>query len=457
MTRMNERNICIGDTLALGPYPATGPLLQVSLSRQPCFKLNHRFELKNFAPHTWRLSRTGWYYRVLREGLVAAGDAIRVVARPNPEWTLERVQEYLHRNTADLAVNEALAAIAEFGKESHDAFVSRVAKQKARARRERDKEAEERQWRDFKLVEKTRQTSRITSFVLQAVEPVEDAELGEGAHAKIKIPVTGAATPLVRAYSIVSGDKNKLELGIALEPTSRGASRHLHEAAQLGDMLQVGRLTAMHLNTSPSCHVFVAAGVGITAFLHLLEALRHVNFAAQLHYAVRSAAEIPFRARIDALGADVVTVYDAARGRRLSIARVLDAMPWNSRVYFCGPGRMMDEAVRETRAAGLGTEEVHFEAFAASTGGDPFEAVVANRGGAVVQVGGDETLLEVLQRRFGVDDVASSCEVGNCGTCKIRLRSGRVEHRGTGLTDEEKGETMLSCVSRGIGRIAVEI
>lgn len=459
--RMNERNVCIGDIMSIGDDPATGLLLQVSLPRQPCFKLNHRFELKNFAPNTWRYSRTGWYYRVLREGWMQTGDEIRLVERPNPRWTIERIQEFLHRNTGDAAMNAELAAVSEFGKESHDAFANRVAKEKARARRAKDAEEEKAQWRAFRLMEKTRQTPRILSFVLEAIDKVEDAHLSEGAHAKIKIPVPGGGEPLVRAYSVVSGDQNRLEFGIALDDKSRGGSRFLHESARVGDVLQVGRLTTMPLLTSASSHVFVVAGVGITAFLSLIEGLHRFNFDARLHYAVRSADDVPFRERLDRLGGDVVTLYDASAGQRLSIPRVLATMPWNSRLYFCGPPRMMDEALRETQAAGIGPEEVHFEAFQADTGGDPFEAVVARGSGGgkeeVVRVGGEETLLEALQRRFGVDEVPSSCEVGNCGTCKVKLRSGRVDHRGTALLDEEKAEAMLSCVSRGVGRIAIEL
>ncbi|KUI58448.1 Putative dioxygenase subunit beta YeaX [Cytospora mali] len=453
--RMNERNICIGDVMSVGD-PETGPLLQVSLPRQPCFKLNHRFELKNFAPNTWKLSRTGWYYRVLREGTLRAGDEIRLVERKHPRWTIERIQEYLHRNTGDLAVNEELAAIPEFGKESHDAFASRVAKQKAKARKDEENDAT--QWRDFKIVEKKRQTSRITSFVLEAVELLkEPGDLDEGAHAKIRIPVPGRGEPLVRAYSIVGGDRNRLEFGIALEENSRGGSKYLHEGAKQGDTLQVGRITSTRIVTSCSSHVFVAAGVGITAFLALLEALRQYNFDASLHYAVRSADDIPFGERLAKLGSDVVTIYDKSQGQRLSIAGVIKNMPWNSRLYFCGPRRMMDEALRETQAARIGPEEVHFEAFAADIGGDPFEAVIANKNDTTVKVGGDVSLLEALQSRFGIDEIPSSCEVGNCGTCKIKLRSGRVEHRGTGLLEEDKAVALLSCVSRGVGRIIIEI
>ena len=75
--------------------------------------------------------------------------------------------------------------------------------------------------------------------------------------------------------------------------------------------------------------------------------------------------------------------------------------------------------------------------------------------GKIMQVKGGESLLEALRSVYG--DVESSCEVGNCGTCKVGLLRGRVEHRGSGLSAEEKNTAMLSCVSRGIGRITIEI
>ncbi len=94
---MNERNVCIGDVVRIGSV-----LLQVSLPRQPCFKLGHRFEIKGFASQTWKKSRTGWYYRVLEEGWMGVGDTIEIVERKWPDWTIERVQEYLHRNKKNL-------------------------------------------------------------------------------------------------------------------------------------------------------------------------------------------------------------------------------------------------------------------------------------------------------------------------------------------------------------------
>ena len=97
---MNERNMCIGDVIEVGGED--GVLLQVSLPRQPCFKLNHRFRLSHFTPETWKKSRTGWYYRVLKEGWVQVGDELKLVERKYPDWTIERIQEYLHRDKENL-------------------------------------------------------------------------------------------------------------------------------------------------------------------------------------------------------------------------------------------------------------------------------------------------------------------------------------------------------------------
>ncbi|KAK1518337.1 MOSC domain-containing protein [Colletotrichum abscissum] len=394
---MNERNVCIGDVIAVGAEV----VLQVSLPRQPCYKLNHRFQLKNFAPTTFKSSRTGWYYRVLKEGTVKAGDEIRLVERKWPKWTIERVQEYLHRNQTDAAMNEELASIEDMGKESRGAFQRRVAKAKAQVKREKGD-----QWRDFKIIEKTRQTSRISSFVLEAINPIENPEyLNEGAHAKLKLP-----NGLLRSYSVISGDRNKFELGIALEDKGRGGSLYIHNSMSVGDILQVGRMTTdVQVASASSNHVFIVGGIGITAFLVLAEAYHEVHYNFEMHYAVRSDDDIPFRSRLDALGSSV-RFYDRSKGERMDITEIIKTLKWNSHVYVCGPTRMTDAVRVAAEDCGLDEGDVHYEAFSADTSGDPFEAEVLNRGGKILKVGEEETLLEVLKREIG-GDVESSCEV----------------------------------------------
>lgn len=64
-------------------------------------------------------------------------------------------------------------------------------------------------------------------------------------------------------------------------------------------------------------------------------------------------------------------------------------------------------------------------------------------------------MLDVL-REAGMD-VSPSCEAGHYGTCAVTLKRGQVEHQGTGLMEEEKSDSMLTCESRGRGRIVIEI
>jgi ferredoxin-NADP reductase len=441
---MNERNVCVGDVFAIGEG---GAVLQVSLPRQPCYKLNHRFQLKNFAPNTYKLSRTGWYYRCLAEGYVQAGDRVVLRERKWPQWTIERVQEYLHRNLQDCAVNEELAKIEELGEESRNNFQKRVKKHKAQT----NDIVQKAKWRKFTITEKERQTPRIYSFTLTAANKnTEGEKLDPGTHATIRLP-----NGLLRTYSIVSGSQNKFQLGIALEEQSRGGSRYLHESTSIGDIIEVGVFSEpISIPKASSNHLFIIGGIGITAFLPLFEHYRDVHYNFEVHYAVRSADEVPFRDRLDPL-VDYIHYYDRSLGERMDINNILSTLSWNTHIYVCGPTRMILAVKAAATLAGFEEGDVHYEAFHADVTGDPFEAEVVNRDGKVVQVKGEESLLEALRSVFG--DVESSCEVGNCGTCKVGLLRGRVEHRGSGLSSDETATAMLSCVSRGIGRIAIKI
>lgn len=81
-----ESEACIGDRYRLG-----SALVEISQGRQPCWKLGHRFGIATVPATVVTTRRSGWYYRVIEEGSVAAGDALALVERPLPEWSVERV------------------------------------------------------------------------------------------------------------------------------------------------------------------------------------------------------------------------------------------------------------------------------------------------------------------------------------------------------------------------------
>lgn len=93
---VTEAQLCIADRLRIG-----GALLEVSQSRQPCWKLNDRFGVADMALRVQQTMRCGWYCRVIEPGVLQAGDAIVLVERRWPQWTLQRLIDLLYRSTLD--------------------------------------------------------------------------------------------------------------------------------------------------------------------------------------------------------------------------------------------------------------------------------------------------------------------------------------------------------------------
>ena len=119
---LNETNVCLGDVFRIGAAE-----VEVSQPRQPCFKLNHRFHQGDMARRVQTTGRTGWYYRVLTEGDVAAGDVITLIERPFPDWTLRRVQQHLYVKTQDATAIETLAKLPALSESMRKLFATRLA------------------------------------------------------------------------------------------------------------------------------------------------------------------------------------------------------------------------------------------------------------------------------------------------------------------------------------------
>jgi MOSC domain-containing protein YiiM len=85
---MNEETVCLGDVYQIGEA-----IVEVSQPRGPCWKIARRWQLKNLTAQVAQTGYTGWYFRVLREGQVQAGDDIRLLKRPHPEWSIARANQ----------------------------------------------------------------------------------------------------------------------------------------------------------------------------------------------------------------------------------------------------------------------------------------------------------------------------------------------------------------------------
>ncbi|GGF68309.1 molybdenum cofactor sulfurase [Azorhizobium oxalatiphilum] len=83
---LTEEAVAIGDVFELG-----SAVIEISQGRQPCWRLNERFSVPAMGRQVQSSGRTGWYYRVLKEGVVDPGASLRRVERHAPEWTVARI------------------------------------------------------------------------------------------------------------------------------------------------------------------------------------------------------------------------------------------------------------------------------------------------------------------------------------------------------------------------------
>ena len=125
---IREARVCVGDVFRAGEA-----LVQVSTPRTPCDKVAGKNGEKQLSKWISGSGYTGFYMRVLEEGLVKTGDAFERVERHPDGITIARVNDVLYRRFRDLDLIEHLTALPEFGTDGRAMF----AKLFERLRRER--------------------------------------------------------------------------------------------------------------------------------------------------------------------------------------------------------------------------------------------------------------------------------------------------------------------------------
>ena len=102
---LDESSVAVGDVLAVG-----SARLRVSQPRGPCAKLARRFGRADIVERVLTTRRTGFYLRVVEQGVVAAGQQVAVVDRPFATLPIALVLRVLHEKPFDRDAAERLAA-----------------------------------------------------------------------------------------------------------------------------------------------------------------------------------------------------------------------------------------------------------------------------------------------------------------------------------------------------------
>jgi MOSC domain-containing protein YiiM len=103
----DEKSVNLGDVVQIG-----SATLQITEPRQPCFKFALRFNDVLMVRAMVENGMCGWYYRVLEPGSLAAGDVVTLLERPNPSWSIDRVNRQIVQRRASAAERKEFASLA---------------------------------------------------------------------------------------------------------------------------------------------------------------------------------------------------------------------------------------------------------------------------------------------------------------------------------------------------------
>lgn len=281
-----------------------------------------------------------------------------------------------------------------------------------------------------------------------------------GAHVRVCVTIDGR--PAVRCYSLIddgSGDA-RLRIAVKLSENGLGGSRAMW-ALQPGENIEIsGPDNHFELGLAAPSYTLVAGGVGITPLVSMARFLVRRGRPLRFHYSVRSREEAAFAELLRAWLGEAFHLCVENESGRLDFARIVELIPVEGELYFCGPIGMLEAARKAWEAGGRPASLLRYESFASSGhyANQPFTAVLP-RFGRELQVPAHQTLLCALEEA-GIE-VLADCRRGECGLCAIDILAcdAPVDHRDVFFSEEQKAgnRKLCACVSRPAGgRIEID-
>jgi phthalate 4,5-dioxygenase reductase component len=304
------------------------------------------------------------------------------------------------------------------------------------------------------VVSKTALARDICLFELASQSDVPLVEFEPGSHIAVKTP-SGA----MRHYSLCGEpQQNVWKIAVKREGRGRGGSLSLVDGVAAGATVWVSLPSNnFALPADAKKLLLIAGGIGITPIIAMVQALVVEGFdltnALKVVYLVRDSESAAFVDQLKTLVPPTSLIVHFDQGEaanQYDLWPLLERPPTTSsasHVFCCGPQPLMD-AVKDMTGH-WPHKQVHFESFGATSTSQPtdhaFTIRIASNGDELT-VEPSQTILEVL--RSNGYRVSSSCESGTCGSCKTGLLFGEAEHRDWVLTDDEKADSIMICVSR---------
>ena len=482
--------VCVGDRYRIG-----SALFEVTQPRVTCYRVGIRMDEPRMAALLTGSGRPGFYFRVLEEGDVGAGDAIVKLASGTEQMSVARINALLYlpghrRDELERALR--IPALSAGWKGSFQAMLERTS-----GLAPSDVSRSPPAWpgfRPLRVAAKARESADVLSLALEPADARPLATPLPGQFIVLRLP-RHEAPPLLRSYSLSGApDAGRYRLGIKLEP-SGAAGAYLERETRVGDTLQASAPRgSFTLVPGEPALVLASAGIGITPVLAILHALAAERSPRKIWwlYGTRDGAHHPFGAESRTLlrrlpnvcsriwysrpgsGDRQGTDFDV-RGHLAVAAFEELKVPQEAVFYLCGPPAFMRTLRADLGAWRVSPERIRTEVFGSGESGTPGIVNAHPRSvhapvGAAAHTGPlvsfarsnlstrwDPTYSSLLELAEACDVPARwSCRTGVCHRCESGLVAGAVAYRPEPLELPASGNVLICC-SRPVGDVVIEL
>ena len=287
---------------------------------------------------------------------------------------------------------------------------------------------------------------------------------------------------VARSYSICSSPLQTGYLEITVKCAEGGCvSTFLNQRARIGLTVEAqGPSGRFCFDESQDTRiVLIAGGSGITPMMSMLRYIDDLGLAAEvtLLYFVRTSRDIIFANKLAKLRASIqnfrYTVIlsrpdESWKGATGYLTRELlenNVSQISSSTFFlCGPEPLMKSACSILHSLGIPDTQIRQESFGARTA--PSSAPVEHKPSGKLVLARSRRSCDLLEGRTLLESAETSgiflpfsCRQGECGTCALRVVSGRVRmSTEEGLYPEQKEQGYaLACVAHGEGIVTVDL
>jgi ferredoxin-NADP reductase/MOSC domain-containing protein YiiM len=489
---------CIGDRYQIG-----SALFEVTQPRVTCYRVGIRMNEPKMPALLTSSGRPGFYFRVLREGKVGAGDEIVKVGEAKERMTVAEINELLYspnhpRDQLERALR--IEALSQGWRSSFEALLQSqttgvAGSGNAGLAPTAAAHPVAPGFRPLVVTEIDHELADVLSLTMQSADGQPLPTALPGQYVVLRLQSTAGGRPLFRSYSL-SGNPSaeRYRISVKIEPNGAGGT-YLRDHVRVGDALDVSSPRGNFILQSGERPIMLlSAGIGATPVLAMLYALAAARSSRQILWlhAARDGQHHPFAVEVrrlmlalphgrsfvcfsrpgwrDKMGGD----FDASGHLSRSVFEEI-GFPREADVYLCGPTRFMSDMKELLATLGVALQRIHVEIFNGSESMTPGVVGAAMRAphlpndeantGPVVSFARSgiaahwkpSAYQSILELAEACDvPVRWSCRTGVCHSCESGLISGSVVY-GPEPLDKPADGNLLICCSRPIRDVVIDL